>query len=268
MPITVTFDSNVWRKIVSPHSFPKDPDANAYRAIHSAIRNGKVKGYLGDSMFHLEAIPKKMRPKYFGQYESTFESKVINSDPSGMIHMRVSIGASTEGHSGNSDYLKRHLEDALLLGFTLLSAPRIGMPRNPDIQRSYYGDRTELDMRKQQELCFDVFDTINELGCGIAVAKALGDSHKRGELNWMEALDNVPESEHHLLAKAIAEWADGDSVAGHISYRLDYFCTLDRGVSAGAKSVFSPANRSILEVRYQIRFVTPHELQEILAQEG
>jgi hypothetical protein len=267
MPISVTFDSNVWRKIVSPDSFPKDLDAAAYRVIHSAIRNGKVKGYLGDSMFHLEAIPKKIRPEYFGEYKSNFESKVIDTDHSGMIHMRVSIGSSTEGHSGNSDYLKRHLEDALSLRFTLLSSPRIGTPRNPDVLRSYYGDRNEVDIGLQQKLCFDVFATLNELGCGIAVAKALGDSYKRGELTWMEALDNVPETEHHLVAKAIAEWADGDSIAGHISYGLDYFCTLDRGVSAGSKSVFSPANRAILEDRYQIRFVTPSELREILARE-
>jgi hypothetical protein len=81
-------------------------------------------------------------------------------------------------------------------------------------------------------------------------------------------LEHVPYSEPYLVAKAIAKWADGDSVAGHISYRLDYFCTLYRDVSAGAKSVFSPANRSILEERYQIRFVTPHELQGRLTQEG
>ena len=264
MPATVTFDSNVWRKIVTPDAFPKDPIANIYRDLNTYARHGQLKGYLSQSIFDLEAVPKKRRSKYFGEYEPKLESKVVDEASEGTIHMSFSIGPNSDGHPGNSHYFKKHLADALSLGFVILSAPRIGTPRSPDIGKELYGTRSDAEMRSQQNLCFDVFDFLNNLGCGIAVAKTLGDAHKRGERTWLDALDNVPDADQILVTKAIAEWADGDSVAGHISYRLDYFCTLDTAVSAGAKSVFSPANRQALEQRYGVEFVTPTELHAII----
>ena len=109
--------------------------------------------------------------------------------------MSFSIGPNSDGHPGNSHYFKKHLADALSLGFVILSAPRIGTPRSPDIGKELYGTRSDAEMRSQQNLCFDVFDFLNNLGCGIAVAKALGDAHKRGERRWLDALDNVPDAD-------------------------------------------------------------------------
>lgn len=262
MAITVTFDSNVWRKVVSPASFPKDPLAAIYADLHNYAKSGRLKGYLGESMFHLEAVPKKQRREYFGGYEAATTSETIESTPE-RTHIRFGISPNTEDHPGNSPHLKRHLQDALQLGFTLLSAPRIGTPRSPDINSEYYGVRSQSEMKAQQELCFEVFDVLNVRRCGIAVAKALGDAYKRWHSTWLKALENVPEADQHLVAKAIAECADGDAVAGHISYRLDHFCTFDRGVSAGPDSVFSPSNREYLTERFGISFVTPSELHAL-----
>jgi hypothetical protein len=102
---------------------------------------------------------------------------------------------------------------------------------------------------------------INMLGCGISQAKSLGDRYRKDDATWMDALDRAPA---HLVQKAIAEWSDGDSVAAHISYGIDFFCTLDFAVGARDTSVFSPRNRAILENKYGIRFVTPEQLCSIL----
>lgn len=264
MTKSATFDSNVWRKIVSPASFPSDPDAAIYQGIHDAVKSGKLKGFLADAIFHLEVVPKKMRPEYFGKYQPEARVEVVGVSPSGEIHMRCSIGPSSAGHPGNSDYPKRHLNDAIGLGVLLLSAPRIGTPRNPDIRSEYYAHRTEAEMAEQQALCGQVFETINELGAGIAHAKSIGDSFKNGNSTWVEALANAPADKRFLVSKAIAEWVDGDSIAAHVSHKIDYYCTLDFGISAGEKSVLAPDSRKVLQERYGIRFVTPKELHGAL----
>ena len=81
---------------------------------------------------------------------------------------------------------------------------------------------------------------------------------------WYEAFIRVPESEKHFVHKAVAEWADGDSIAAHIAHQIHYFCTRDHGVGAGTSSILSPTNRNALSERFGVIFVIPEELCEIV----
>ena len=60
----ITFDSNTWRKVVSPHCFPNDEQISAYRIINQAIREGVIVPYISETIFTLEAI-KKIRTQKF-----------------------------------------------------------------------------------------------------------------------------------------------------------------------------------------------------------
>jgi len=261
MPVTATFDSNVWRPVVAPAALPKNPSARYFAALNDYVQRGILKGHLAEVIFDLEAVPVRRRPAYFGEYQPKIESQLIEERQNGEAHFRASIGPDKQNHPGNSSYWKKHLEDALALGFSILATPRIATPKSPDILPAMYASRTNEEIAAQLERYSDVFETLNILGCGITQAKSLGDRYRKDDTTWMDALDRAPE---HLVKKAIAEWSDGDSVAAHISYGLDFFCTLDLAVGAGGTSVFSPRNRVFLENKYGIRFVTPEQLCSIL----
>ena len=61
-PIRITFDSNVWRPLVSPSKFTNDPDAKHFDAIRQAIQATRAVGFLSETVFTLEAIQKN-KPK-------------------------------------------------------------------------------------------------------------------------------------------------------------------------------------------------------------
>lgn len=77
--------------------------------------------------------------------------------------------------------------------------------------------------------------------------------------HWQSGLPLIPDNETMRFAKAVAEWADGDSIAAHYAYGNDLFCTRDMGKTAGAASVLSLNNRRWLETQFGIEFVSPTE---------
>jgi hypothetical protein len=62
------------------------------------------------------------------------------------------------------------------------------------------------------------------------------------------------------FANAVAEWVDGDSVAAHVAYSNDVFCTEDQGKSASGGSILDADNRVWLAVTYNVKFATIREL--------
>jgi hypothetical protein len=66
--------------------------------------------------------------------------------------------------------------------------------------------------------------------------------------------------EHKEIQKAVGEWADGDSIAAHIAYGNDFFCTGDEGKSAEGTSILDSDNRKWLEASYGLQFITLRDL--------
>ena len=63
------------------------------------------------------------------------------------------------------------------------------------------------------------------------------------------------------MQRAIAEWADADSIAAHVGYGIDLFCSEDQGKSAGGISlILDAANRAWLTATYGVQFATLTEL--------
>ena len=106
---------------------------------------------------------------------------------------------------------------------------------------------------------------IEHRGVGLAVLRSLGQrmNARLGEVgHWAASLD-CPESNEQAreVIKAVSEWADGDVVAAHYSYRNDVLCTEDKGRSDEG-SVFSNGSRRWLEETYGLSFVTVNGLAE------
>ncbi len=92
---------------------------------------------------------------------------------------------------------------------------------------------------------------------GMFHVKKLGEKYHK---HWMRGIEEAPESEVGNIAKAIAEWADGDSVACHIAVGGDYFCTRDVAKKAGDKSIFSETNVEWLKNEYDFHIISPEKL--------
>lgn len=116
-------------------------------------------------------------------------------------------------------------------------------------------------MGEQQSRFFEALSFISSLDAGIEVAKSIGNKFRTCERVWYEALKHASARQAKL---AIGEWADGDSVAAHISCGIDFFCTRDEARDAGSKSVFASENRVKLIERFGIVFVHPDELLGLL----
>jgi hypothetical protein len=115
----------------------------------------------------------------------------------------------------------------------------------------------------------DMASEIERRGFGQAVARELGlrFSERAGitEL-WFQGLGRVcDEKERDNVARAIGEWADGDSIAAHYGFGIHLFCTEDFAKTADCDSVLAPNNRRWLSEEFGIRFVTFAELAERVA---
>ena len=80
----------------------------------------------------------------------------------------------------------------------------------------------------------------------------------------MKGLKSAPEADRNKIAKAAAEWADGDSVAISIALGCDYFCTRDQAKGAGSKSILSQVNLTWLKNDYGFETILPEDLAKLI----
>lgn len=252
----VTFDSNIWRKVASPDKFPKEPSIQDIRQIKKAIDAGNITAFLCETIFTLEAIQRKGRKDFFADYRPQFTIK--ENEENGGISLNFSMGPDPTAHPGNNDYLNQHLLDAFNAGFKIVKLPRIAGVTNPDIAAYFYQHE---DFEKFHDMACKVGREIEAKNAGIFHVKELGQKYHN---QWTRGIEKAPEQETNNIAKAIAEWADGDSVACHIALGGEYFCTRDAAVKAGDKSIFSESNLEWLASTYNFKTITPEELAQKL----
>ncbi|MFZ4856739.1 MAG: hypothetical protein ACOYL3_10110 [Desulfuromonadaceae bacterium] len=178
--------------------------------------------------------------------------------------LRYCFRSDISAHPGNNAYLSKYLEEALQLGLKLIRCPRNGGLSNPDIDESYFVQQDAASSRARNEVYAKIGRSIEARGCGIHHIKEIAKKYTEPNEHWTKGLKVAPSSEDKAIAKAIAEWADGDSMAAHIAYGLDYFCTRDFGKSGGSKSILSQANREWLKTTYAVQFTIPEELAVII----
>jgi hypothetical protein len=255
----ITFDSNVWRKVASPEKFPKEPSITDFIQIKTAINNKLIVPFLSETVFTLEAIKRKDRKDFFSDYKPKIS--ITEGEENGSIKLSILIGPDKKAHPGNSGFLEGHLKDASELGFKILKFPRIAGVINQDIEKYFY-KQNDIDLKTYLEKVHKVGHKIEESGAGIAFIKRIGEKYNT---QWMTGIELAPQSEEGNIASAIAEWADGDSVAAHIAIGGDYFCTRDIAKKAGDKSIFSTENLKWLKYDYGFEIVTPEELANKLS---
>ncbi|MBO4227831.1 hypothetical protein [Bradyrhizobium neotropicale] len=157
------------------------------------------------------------------------------------------------------------MQAAKALGVRVLEdVPRIGAFRVNDPTGEHYLSPGKGDeLRKWIDKAHEVAGAIAARGLGYAQVKALGEkmAARDPESAWFRALDKAADiHEKRAVERAFGEWADGDSVAAHVAYGLDAFCSADVGNSNATNSVLDPVNRGWLTATYGVRFMIFEEL--------
>ena len=260
----VTFDSNSWQPIVFPDKFPKDPRYADFLKIQAAVRDGRIRGYISETVATLEGIKKTDRAAYFGGSvpKVDFREEVVGD----RFRIRVTMGPDDSRHPGLAGVLSDSLTAALALGVRLLRAPRLALAKPAELRDpNLFAEETdEAEMAARQARFGETAQAIEARGVGLAVARAVSERIKArlglsvpSNWAWYQFLARAADAgEDREIAKSIAEWADGDALASHVAYWNDLFCTEDLGKSAGAASVLDPGNRAWLEATYGVKFVT------------
>lgn len=244
----VTFDSNAWETIFSSGDSPAD-------SVRVALQKGSIEGFICEATFRIEAITRRARASYFAQpyIGSRLEIKIVAPHTFALVG---SIGPDDSMHPGLPAPQRDKLQVALQSGIKLMDGQNwMGLPRPPEIcDRKYFIVESESERHQREERQLAVYAAIESRGAGKASFDAAD--------GWTNRPRTAAEEKH--LARACAEWADGELVVAHIAYRNEILCTNDRAGRSG-RSIFDVGNCAWLATAYGVAFMTLQELSEKVA---
>lgn len=246
----VMFDSNTWRKVIAPDDFNNEPYYNHYKTVHESIESGKIEAYLSETIFTTEAIVRKKRQGYFARYSPKVTTTTKATCTT--TNMTFVLGPNMDDavvFDESIKILKHYFDLAVQMSFRIVRLPRIGGLVNPEVEKVLY---QVPDFKGYMNKATEVSTKIEANSAGFSWLKEIGEQY---DTNWLDGIKKSPETECKKIAKAAAEWADGESVSISIGLGCDYFCTNDKARGAGQKSVFSKNNLSWLERDYNFKTV-------------
>ena len=262
---TVTFDSNAMERAVQPEKYPKDPSRADFIKIHNALKTKQIKGYFSQTYLTLEGIETCDRVDVLGGTRLT-----SRSTSSAKNNITISLFVEQDRKPLNNKH-ERAMQAVLDIGMHALRGPaRFGDAfSRKDLDGTFYKPDESIDQLIQcREIINKVDADICSRGVGRAIALSLGIKYNMrdgmGEEWWLQGLKRArDDSERKQIVRAIFEWADAESIASHIGYGVDFFCTNDWGKSATGKSIFDTENRIWLARTYGVKFVTLSELAQL-----
>jgi hypothetical protein len=265
---TVTFDTNTLDKAARPERHPSDPARADFEKVHEALKRGALRGFVCDTVVTLEGIQRADRAKVFGSTSLARSHEETRTADGAVVH-HVTLETTQPARPALHPENARRFQAALSLGFRALCVePRIGLPRidDPD-KRIYLYENDDAKLRARLDRTFEAARAIEARGFGMGPIQKIAArlANRAGVTEpWYSSLDRANSSEEVEIAKAIAEWADGDTVAAHIGFQIEYLCTGDKGAKAG-NSIFDPTQRAWLAATYGVQFLTISELAAMVA---
>lgn len=263
----ITFDTNALNDLISPATSQRGTaGAAAGSTVRAAIEAGRIQGFFCETLVTLEGIQKRDRRDVVGS--TRLQSTTTSTDERTIT---ISIGVLQDRKPLDIEFNEK-IQAAKALGLRALRGPaRMGWIRIKDEDGTFFAPHEST-----KEL-LDRMDKVNEMaiamakrGLGQAVAVSLGlqllarDGVPQPTL-WFEGLRRAKGNrEHKRIVKAVAEWADGDSVAAHYGHGIDLFCSEDFGRNAATASILDDDNRAWLSAAFGVRFVTMAELADMV----
>jgi hypothetical protein len=279
MPLRVTFDSNVLDYACRPERYPKDVRQPRLQKVRDALSAGIIAGFYSITMLTIEGIMCKDRAEVFESTtirpEREQATTTKNADLPEAVRafvgdadlqtIRLNLVAEQPARKPLHPEVIARVRAAHSLGLLALKAvPRVGAYTIHDPDKTRYLDNGQGDALGQWiDKADEVATAIESRGVGMAQVKKIGQGLASGDpaAAWFGALQSAKDiHEKRAIERAIAEWADGDSLASHIAYGIDVFCSADVGNSNVVDSVLDPVNRAWLTASYGVKFMTFDEL--------
>ena len=258
----VTFDTNVFDKAIRPAIYSRDPDFREMTIVHEALKDARVHGFISDTTITLEGIGRDDRATVFGSTHARSSVAQTAEDT-------FTITLTTEQPDRRPVHPKQaeRLIEAFRFGIRLLGTPRIGMPR---AEEQFYVIEDPATLPQRLERFFSLLRRIEGRGLGSARAVKIATRIAPSgtfQRPWFTALGAAKDiHEQREVARAVAEWADADTIAAHYAYGNDVFCTLDAAkaeTKRGEPAVFDLDSRAWLTENFGIQFVTLAQLAEL-----
>lgn len=261
----VTFDTNTLEKAARPERCARDPHHPEYLKVHQAIVAGKICGFFCETIINLEGIQRADRSAVLGSTTMSQSEEITEHPETGDMVVATTFTVSDPLRKPLHPEVAARIRAARSLGMRLLRAPRLGSQNIIDSDgTAFAAEADEAALESRLRLYQSVLRELDKRGVGFIQVKLLASkfaSRAKVQEPWFHSLHRAADvHEENAVIRAIAEWADGDSVAAHIGYGLEYFCTGDEGKSSGAGSVFDVANRAWLTATYGTNFITMPQL--------
>ena len=263
----VTFDSQVLGRVAFPEKHKKDDKHACLEQINAALQEGRLQGFVCESIGTLEPIKKVTRGKYFACRTPKSDVQILTEGDNTSVH--ISIKMDHDLHPGLHRMQVRRLQRARTLGMRLLYVPSANtlLPKEFLNDREFYESRL-FETQSYADRFWQIATAIEARGVGIAAITSIVDSIRdrlpagtTASPSGMQLLAYARNDEERgRIAKAVSEWADGDLVACHIASGNDLLCTEDQGNSAGGPSILDDCNRSWLKATYGANIVSVPEL--------
>ena len=250
--MNVTFDSNVWEKVI-------DDDDHHYVQIKNKIRTSEIRPYICQIALSLESIEKELRAEFFKNYKP---SRIFEDVPTedNTLRMGMCIGPNKELHPGFHPKLRCKLLKARNLGFRVLRMTRIGTVRPKDIPDDMYVDFASIDeFWKYAEPLATCSEYIAALGCGQAAFNQLKERFNQVDFDSQGTSSEFDKR----FQEAVAEWVDGDALSAHYASGNEWFCTDDKAGNAGIGSIFHSQNRARVENKFGIKIISSHDAAQL-----
>ena len=283
MALRVTFDSNTLELACQPERHPRDSRQPLMQRVHEALVTGQIQGYYSVTMLTIEGVMRKDRASVFSG------TRIATQPETTKVTANADLPEAVREMVGDADLESIHIEyraeqpdrkplhpqtiarmkAANALGLRALRAvPRLGAYQITDPTGEFYLDRGDTEALKVwiDKAC-EVARAIEDRGVGIAQIKKLGNDlgASCGPSAWFRFLDHAADMhEQRAVERAFSEWADGDSIAAHVAYGLDVFCSDDVGNSNVNNSILDSSNRAWLNRSYGVQFMTFKELESNL----
>jgi hypothetical protein len=269
-PLRVTFDSNTYRQVVTrpsytgadpnrPKLWARDAPLGDLQIIHDALKGGRICGYLSETVVTLEGVENKDRVNVFGGRHLVRQARTSGD---GAITIPLGLNQDRKPlNPGTSKWIDAARND----GMRFMMAGSRWFSGAGHLAEHRYTPELAARMDKVNA----VARAIQACGVGYASAVCLGNKFNArafcvGKL-WFQGFQHAQSTEEREVKDAIKEWADGDSVAAHVGYGNDLFCSLDQGGKTGGKpSVLDKQHKAWLSAEYGVKFATLSSLAAML----
>ncbi|WP_394753154.1 hypothetical protein [Crenothrix sp.] len=240
-----------------------------YFKIQQGLVSGSIEGFFCETIVTCEGIQKIDRAEVLSSMTLTSTRENMQNEV-GEDVIKITIKPEMPKRKPLHPEVLSRLQAALKVGMRVLGAPRIGGVRIEDPNNVIYFQEVTNSVAQSERLdrYHKAAMAIEGRGVGFAqiysLAAKLAQRADVREL-WYKSLGRTKDvHEENAVKRAVAEWADGDTIAAHIGYGIDFLCTEDNASKSNVNSIFNKENRDWLNEHFSVQIIGLSDLAKMI----